>query len=330
MVKRQQVDLMEKVLVIGGLGFIGYHLVNSLFEHGYNVTVSSRTVRESSKYNYPIVQLDLLEMIDDQISKILAPFDHIVFAGGSDDRNIPKGDAYDFFYQGNVAPCKKLARLCSKLKTQKLIILGSYFSHFNRVRPEWRLTEKHPYVLSRSLQLSESLEVAQGKVAVSTIEIPYVFGAAPGLIPLWNPLIKYISSWPIVFYTKGGTNIIAVEQLAKAITSVIQINQHRKTWTVGGVNVSWREMIHLIANALSKKKKVIIVPTFLLRGFAKILSLYFALTNKEPGLDPYQFLDVQTSNTYLDTKESQEILAYGETDIEKAVQETVEACAIKS
>jgi len=317
---------MEKVLVIGGLGFIGHHLVNTLLKNNFSVTVSSRSQRDHSIYNFPIVQLDLSEMTDEKISKIIAPFDHIVFAGGSDDRNIPKGDAYDFFYQGNVEPCKKIARLSSELQTKKIIILGSYFSYFARTKPEWHLTDKHPYVLSRSLQLSETIKAANEQVAISTIEIPYVFGAAPDLVPLWQPLIQYIDSWPVIFYTKGGTNIIAVEHLAKAITGVIMTNEYRRTWTIGGVNLEWKEMVQMIANVLNKKKKVITVPTFILKALAMILSLYFKIRNQEPGLDPYHFLDVQTSKTYLDSKDSRALLGYEETDIKKAVRETVEAC----
>ena len=317
---------MERVLVIGGLGFIGYHLVHELNSQNYMVTISSRSERTSEDHQFPVVKLDLLQMSDEEICNIITPFDHIIFAGGSDDRKIPKGDPNQFFYEGNVIPCKKLATLSSGLQTKKLIMLGSYFSYFNRTNPIWKMTEKHPYVLSRSLQLSESLKAAEGKVAVSSVEIPYVFGAAPNHVPLWKPLVDYIDSWPVIFYTKGGTNIISVEELSKAIVGIINTPIYQESWTVGGVNLSWKEMIGMIANALDKKKKVITIPTFILKGLAILLNLYFKLSNKGPGLDPYHFLDIQTRKTYLDTSHSRSLLKYIETDIKKAVKETVQAC----
>ena len=315
----------RKVLVIGGLGFIGYHLVCQLREAGYQVSVGSRTVGcvESGGALY----LDLHSMKDEQLQSILREFRYVIFAGGVDDRSsVPSGDAASFFYAGNVRPCVRLAELCRDLPVQKIVILGSYFAHFNRVRPEWKMAERHPYVRSRKLQHEETVLASQGKSEIVTLDLPYIFGSAPGKTPLWKPLVKYIRNSPIVFYTNGGTNIVSVEQVAKATISAMETASHNESCIIGDQNVTWKELIALFSLALGKKRWVVTVPDCIVRFFALILRIFFCLTCKQSGLDPYHFISTQTANTFLDTQPAMERFRYARADMQKSIQETVRAC----
>ena len=317
--------MKQKVLVIGGFGFIGHHVVQELLKNDYDVLIGTRN-RDATGDRICTAYIHLHEMSDKELRLVLENVDFIVFAGGVDDRSMPDGDASSFFYNGNVLPCVRLATICAELKTQKIIILGSYFSHFNRVKPEWKMAERHCYVRSRALQQSETVKASQGKTKIITLDLPYIFGASPDKIPLWKPLINYIRWSPIIFYTRGGTNIVSVEEVAKATLGAIKNAEHNENWVVGDRNVQWKEMITLIANSVGKKRMVISIPNFIIRIIALLVWGYFSLRKKEFGLNPFYFVTTQCTETFLDTASSMEKLTYSHADMQSSINETVKAC----
>jgi dihydroflavonol-4-reductase len=316
----------DKVLVIGGFGFIGYHLMRELQRTGYHAIASSRSKGLSDQELGNVLLIDLVSMSDDQLRSILREFGVIIFAGGVDDRTIPSGDAAIFFYNGNVAPCVRLAVLCRELPVKKIIILGSYFSHFNRIRPEWKMAERHPYVRSRKLQHEETVAASCGDTEIITLDLPYIFGSAPGKTPLWKPLVNYIRLSPIILYTNGGTNIVSVEQVALATIGAMEVASHNESWTIGDKNVSWKEMIALISHSLGKKPWVVALPDFIVRCFALLVWVFFRLTCKQSGLNPYHFISTQTANTFFDPEPSMEKFKYTHSDMQKSMDDTVRAC----
>lgn len=317
---------MEKVLVIGGLGFVGYHIVNELQSRNYLVNIGSRSAKDDMYAKAPIVHFDLKGMTDEQLESVINDFDHVIFAGGADDRTIPKGNAEAFFYNENVVTCVRLIKICNRKGVKKMIILGSYFSHFNREKPEWKMAEHHVYVKSRKLQQEESEANSDGSTAVVTLELPYIFGATPGRTPLWKPLVKYVKSIPVLFYTSGGTNMVSVESVAQATFGAIEYAKHKDRWIVGGDNISWKDMLGMFSRSLGKKRIVITVPTFIVRFFSSLVSFFFKVSGKQTGLNLFHFISTQSANTYLDTEDSMKVLKYSKSNIQKAIDDTVRSC----
>ena len=317
---------MKKVLVIGGQGFIGFHLIHILKQRNYEVVIASRKLQHNTEFHgFPIIHFDLAHFSDEAILSVLKDFQVVVFGGGADDRTMPKEDPKTFFYRENVVPCVKLATLGKQVQLEKLVILGSYFTYFNRMKPEWKMAERHPYVRSRVLQQEETLHAADNQVKVEILELPYIFGAAPNMIPLWKPLVKYINATPWVFYTRGGTAMIGVEEVARAIVGAIEYQGSNSIWQIGAENHTWSGMITMFGAALGKKRKTVILPTTLVRFFSWLTRLFFKITGKKSGLDIYHFISTQTAQTYLDTTESMRELQYGQGDLKKSIEETVRA-----
>lgn len=330
----------NRVLLIGGFGFIGYHLIKNLQTNGFAVTVLSRRPQEDAKKSHQathetgsepmeVIVQNLAETSDDALVPLLSSYDIVIFAGGADDRTVPKGDAASFFYTENVLPCVRLATASQQTAVQKIIILGSYFAYFNRKHPEWRLTEKHPYIRSRFLQETETIAAAQqngGKTAVITLELPYIFGVAPNKVPLWKPLIQYLALSPLIFYTKGGTNMMTVEAVADAVLGAIKHGKHADCLPTGGENWTWRAMLNTMLEAMKKQKKIVLLPNFIVVPFMYLAAFYFKLTGKQSGLNPIDFIDLQTQNTWFDAAETARYLQLpAAKPLEKAIAQTVEA-----
>jgi nucleoside-diphosphate-sugar epimerase len=318
-----------KALVVGGTGFIGYHSVKEFIRRGYPVTVVAR--RPSSGGDlFPkevrMVCADIDELAQEELRSLLDGHDAIVYAAGADDRTTQKAPAYDFFYKANVKSCARLFSIARQAGVKRGVLLSSYFLYFDRLWPDMKLPEHHPYIRSRKEQAEESLKVAMPDLQLMVLELPYIFGSAPGRIPLWKPLIDYIDSSFPLFYSKGGTNMIAVEHVAEAIVGAVEVGKGGERYTIGDENLTWADFLEELSDILGRKKRVITIPTFLVRVLTMLLRLTHKLQGKESGLDPVRFTDIQTLNTFFDPSPSIAALGYGRGGLRKAFRETVDAC----
>jgi dihydroflavonol-4-reductase len=315
---------MQKVLIIGGQGFIGWHLCRLLRDSGFEVVIGVRGNAPLAS-EFPLLQLELQHEDLETLCSKLQSFDHVVFAGGKDERVQPTGDVYSFFYTANVLPCVKLVQAASQTKVQKVLILGSYFTYFNRQKPEWQMAQRHPYVRSRQAQIDESMAAAEGQLEVAVLEIPYVFGKAPGMVPIWKPLVEYVQKSPVVFYPEGGTAMISVENLAEAILGAIHHARHRDCLPMVAHNHTWREMIAMMASALGQQRRVVSLPYALLYPVGALVQFVFERLGRKSGLNLRHYMQVQCAQTYLPLTIIPQ-LGYTPGDIAAAIQDTVEGC----
>jgi hypothetical protein len=79
-------------------------------------------------------------------------------------------------------------------------------------------------------------------------------------------------------------------------------------------------------NIVGKKKKIIILPTFVVRLILRIIKLRHKLRGEEGGLDPVKFAAIQTRNTFFDPSPAVKELGYGRGNLQKAFKDTVKAC----
>ncbi|MDZ7935049.1 MAG: NAD-dependent epimerase/dehydratase family protein [Emticicia sp.] len=315
---------MKKVLIIGGEGFIGWHIVGALNRSNrFEVELLSRSPKTNPFPDLKLHEYNIWQSQEVDVIAFLSNYDYVVFAGGSDERVPIVGKASDFFYEANVVPCKKLVSWAEKASVQKVIILGSYFTTLNRNFPQWEMAKNHPYVASRVAQQQESIAASSGNTSVVVLELPYIFGSVPHKIPLWKPLIDYVKSSYLVFYTNGGTNMVAVETVANAVLGAIDLAKHGDCLFVGDENWTWKQMLDEIAQNLQKTRKIITIPDGIVLFFARIYLAYLKIFNKEFGLNPVEFIKTQTEFTFLDAKQTQQYLKYDNSDLSIAVARCV-------
>lgn len=317
------------MLVIGGNGFLGYHIAKLLEDKSVNIGILIRPddqMQVKYTHNPRIHRIDLTDATIEELKKILKDYDMVVFAAGIDDRFTPPKPALDFFRKNNVETTRKVLTAAAFVGVKRMVVLGSYFAYFARKWPEKRM-DLHPYVKSRLEQeeLADSPEA--GGVRVVTLELPYIFGTMTGKTPLWKPLVKYIAKSRVVYYPSGGTTMIAVDDVAKAVYGALTVDTPRKTYVIGGKNIGWTDFIKLISKYSGQEdKRVVTLPNWLVKFGAWILSLKHLIQGRESGLKVVPFIDIQTAKTYVDETDAQKDLKYSPGDLYKAIEVTVKEC----
>jgi nucleoside-diphosphate-sugar epimerase len=317
-------------MIIGGTGFLGYHITRALTSNGHQISIIALPPMPAEGLfpeGIDIKLVDVNQLSDPELGQLMNGHDAIIYAAGVDDRTIPKAPAYPFFYKHNVETTKRVFAIARQTGVRRGVLLSSYFLHFDRIWPHLELSQHHPYIRSRKEQAREAIEACMPDLEVMVLELGYIFGSMPGRKPLWAPLVNYLRSpLPFIFYPSGGTNVIAVETVAEAVTGALEKGEGGKHYTIGDQNMTWVEMLQNMMTAMSIRKKIITLPVWLTNIAAVILKTIHWLSAKESGLEPVEFMKVQTSLTFLDSSEAMRSLNYQSGDLSEAFRKTVQAC----
>jgi nucleoside-diphosphate-sugar epimerase len=294
-------SLHSNVLIIGGLGLIGYHIMMKLYEKNFKVTILELP-SQSDTIDIPdsieIIFQDYEELNDDALQYIVSNKDIVVFAAGADDRIIPHKPSYPFFHKHNVKSCMRLIEFCNKSNVRSVIIVGSYFTHFNRRWPDMDLTRYHTYIRSRQEQIDQCMKLKNPELKLVVLELPFVLGAVQGGKSIWQSLIKYIRSPLPLFYIKGGTSIISVHQIAEVVFDLIQNNADGIV-TLGNENVTWKILLSRLSRHIRSKKIMCPVPISVVKLFSIFICLIQYIKGKESGLSPLKLIDLLSRNLFL-------------------------------
>ncbi|MBD3350589.1 MAG: NAD(P)H-binding protein [Candidatus Lokiarchaeota archaeon] len=321
-----------KVFIVGGTGFLGYYSTLEFLQRGHEVTTISLPDIELGEW-FPKDKVEVkygnvFKMSHEELVDLFSGYDGMVYAVGPDDRVTPEGSAYKFFHDRLVLSSTKVVKAAKDAGVKKCAVLNSYFAYFDRLWPEKKLAEHHPYIKCRIEQAESVIVVGGNSMDVSVLELPYIFGTMPERVPLWKDILfERLRKMKIVLFPKGGTNMITVEHIAEAVVGAIEQGEHGKRYPIGDANLSWKEMINIITETMGKKKKIITIPTCLGTLYGKILKRKDEKEGKEAGLDyAYLFKDIQSQELYFDPTPSVEALGYKRGGIEDAIKKTVYRC----
>jgi dihydroflavonol-4-reductase len=318
--------LPKKVIVVGGTGFLGYHIIKELSSKGWDVTalgLPDTYVPVFNSGNVNVVLRDYEQTPETDLQALLQGHVALIFAAGADDRVTPKRPAYAYFHHANVEACTKLLNIAKKAGIRRAVILGSYFAHFDRLWPELRLAERHSYIRSRVEQEQKAVSIPG--LEVDVLELPYVFGGMPGTgkHSLWLPLIKYIRFTPVVFFMKGGSACVSADSVGAAVAGALEQGKGGRCYPISDENLTWSGLLQRLAVACGRKIRVVTLPIWLIQFGLYGLWLFHLFRGLESGLDLRYFASLQTAETFIDPHPSREALGYQSGGLDQAFRETV-------
>ncbi len=321
-----------RIFIVGGTGFIGYHATLEFLKNGHSVSTISIPDVELGEYFPKEVEVkygNIFTMESDELINIFEGFDVMVYAVGPDDRVDVKGSAYEYFHDKLVTGCGKVVAAAREAGIKKTIVLNSYFAYFDRIWPDKKLAERHPYIKCRVEQADRAILEGKDGMDVMILELPYIFGVMPGRVPLWkNILVKRMQGKLRFFpFPKGGTTIITVQKVAEAILGAALHGKGGMRYPIGDQNMSWKKMLTLMLKSLGLNKKVISIPKFIANLYGKKMRRDERKQGIEKGLkSEFLFQDIQTQYMFFDPLPTAKALKFTLGGVEQAIKETMKAC----
>ena len=318
-----------QVLVIGGTGFIGVHIVQRLLQHGHSVSLLCRnpaSAREKFDDGVSYIEGDLNFFRDLPFKQLFSGIDAVIYAAGLDERTETVGDPYTFFYKENVTSCVNFLEKAKSYGVNKAIVLGSVFSHLDQQHPQLKLQQHHPYIRSRTAQRDHALAISDSRFQVNIAEIPYVFGTTPGSSAVAKRLINYVRVATPLLSIEGGANAISVQSLAQGIVGMMEHVSDSCAIPIGDENLSWIELTEAISQRVNDDNKPIhLIKSNLLSDLTVVGAHLQDVMGVKSGLDHHHIAELIRLQGYIDTKPIKQRLHYEGGDLQQAFDETVAA-----
>ncbi|GAA2551600.1 hypothetical protein GCM10010435_22230 [Winogradskya consettensis] len=284
-----------RILVVGGSGLIGAHVVDVLRERGHGVTSVARTMRDGVDR-----VLDCEVATQRELREVLQGHDAVVYAARTDEQQALPKPIYPAFRSNLVDP---LVRLFAAARDEGLtggVIMGSYYTYFQRVRPQWDLAGRHVYVRCRVEQAREARVAAGPELPVAVLELPFVVGRAGDRLPNWvGQLDRWARSRAPLVAPAGGTAVVSARSVAEIAADAVETASGADI-PVADENLTWHEMIARIAAATGHGRRVRRLPAGVVRAATTLGGLSQALARKESGLNPVHAADLFLKDLFVE------------------------------
>ena len=322
-------------MIIGGTGFLGYYTASKGWEVSSISILDDDLVNKDLDSWYPKEIdnhiLDVFSCKEEELEELMKGYDYMIYSVGPDDRYTPKAPAYDFFHFRLVDSCAKAFRAAEKAGVKKAVVYNSYFAYFDRVHPELKLAEKHPYVRCR-VEQAKLLNEQKKNMEVVVLELPYIFGSMEARLPIWRDVFLdgYVNGKKTVYFSKGSTTMVAIEHIAEAGIGAILYGKDGERYPIGDQNKSFKWMLTTMSEAKGVKKKIVLPPTFLCVMGAKMIEKKAHKQGLEGGLDyglvmkEIMSIDLVVEEKVMD--EVNALLHVSRGGLEEAIQKTMDRC----
>lgn len=331
--------MAKKLMIVGGTGFLGFYTAKLALSKGYEV--GSISILDDDLINKDLDSwypkeiknqlIDVFKASEEELTEAMKGYDYMVYAVGPDDRYTPKAPAYEFFHTRLVDAVAKTFRAAEKAGIKKAVVYNSYFAYFDRRYPEMKLAEKHPYVRCR-VEQAKILNEQKKNMEVVVLELPYIFGSMEARLPIWRDVFldRYVNGHKIVFFSKGGTTMIAIEHIAEAGMGALEYGKDGERYPIGDENRKFKWMLSYMSECKGVKKKVICPPTWMCVLGAKAIENGFHKNGQEGGLDyalvmkEIMSIDLVIEPEVMDKVNKELHISRG--GLEEAIQKTMDRC----
>lgn len=231
-----------KVLVTGGTGFVGTHLVNALLRRGHAVTVLARDPRKTvNRYNHPVAAVTGNVLDSESVARAAAHQDAVVHLVGI---IVEKGvQTFDRMHREAVENVLAAATSAGVRRYLHMSAMGS--------------SEDAPSEYSRTKAAGEKAVRASG-LDWTIFRPSIVFGYGDGFVGLLAPLVRGNPGFvPVIGNGQNRFQPVAVEDLARAFADALEKPETiGQTYEVGGPDVlTFDQILREIAAAVGKPGK---------------------------------------------------------------------------
>ncbi|MEV6908412.1 NAD-dependent epimerase/dehydratase family protein [Amycolatopsis sp. NPDC051071] len=310
-----------KVLVVGGTGFIGQHIVRELLARGHEVTVLVRTPPTNLPAAVTVRLGDLTDLSEERLDTIVAGHRGIVVASAAAVAAPRDADIATFLHDTNVAPVARLLAAGCRAQCDRAVILGSFYATLQREDPSLRLAELSPYIASRIEQAEHARAAVNAETSVAVLELPYVAGTTPGRQSPLEPMLHSLSvSNTGMFVYPGTIAVVTVTQAAQAAVAALD-RRADGNYPVVTANLPWADLFTRLATSIGRPPKRIwkLSPRAI-----ELLIRWESIRQRRQGFtigfNPAQWSDLHATAMILDPDIARAELGVEPDDLDKALQ----------
>lgn len=252
-----------RVLVVGGSGLLGSHTVWRLRELGHDVGVLARSAPSVEMPGVPVRLADLFEMSDAEFAEAVDGYDGLVYSVGPDDRVHVPVPIEPYFHTHLVEVPARLFAVAAAHGVRRAVLLGSYFTWWDRRHPERGMAQRHIYWRQRKEQARRLVAVgAEGGMDVVVLEVPYVFGTVPGQTPIWKAeVFDRILRAPVVLWPRGGSSAVTATQVAQAAVGALEHGEPGAAYPLADLDLDYRTFLRVALDELGRSRvRIVTVP----------------------------------------------------------------------
>ncbi|MEU8377033.1 NAD(P)H-binding protein [Micromonospora sp. NPDC048894] len=283
-----------RILVVGGSGLIGTHVVGVLRGRGHTVTTVARTAQPGVDH-----LLDLESAAIDDLRPLLAGHDGVVLATRADEQRVLPRPIHPLLRRELVDPLVRLFTAAREAGLTRGVVMGSYYTHFDRLHPQWRLTTRHSYIRCRWEQAREGRAAAGPDLPVTVLELPFVFGRTGDRLPNWaGPLDRWARSRAPLAVPVGGTAAASARSVAEVAVDALEQARGGDV-PVADENLTWAAMMGRIADAVGRPRRVGRLPAPVVRASLGCGGLLHGLARREAGLNPTHLADLLLADLFI-------------------------------
>lgn len=325
-------EKINKIFILGGAGFLGYHTIKEAVNRGYQVkTVDIVDLPENLKFKeedqVEFIINNIFSKSDQEIIEILKDCDSFIYAGGVDERVVPQKPAGKFFYEKNVLPTQRFARLAKLAGVKSFVLFGSYTSEFAENDFELRKYNYHKeaYVQTRLMQEEIALYEGDGSMKVSILRLPYIFGYMEGKTPACKMYVEMIKDMEFMPVTNGGMSIVTATQVGQAAISALENGKDKKAYPLATGYISHKDFYQKIIEELGQED----ITKLQVMSFDDLEEAYREdekLTDSEGvehGIRQMNMLRANCKELKMDSQTAYKDLRVKEEDLDQVIKETI-------
>jgi len=258
--------MIKNVLITGGTGFIGSHVIESLLINKFNVILLKRTSSDVWRIKEFLKKMILYDIDKIELDTIFKEnkIDAVIHLATYYKKYHDYEDIERMIYSNITFPTK-LLDLCSKYDVRYFINTGTFFEYNIDTLPIKEEENKKPFNLYSSTKISfeDIVKFYSDKLKVITLRIFSPYGEKDNQYKLIPTLIKKAVKNEEIHLSEGFQKLdfIYVKDIANAYISAVKnienIN-NLESFNIGtGFPYSIREIVTLLQEILDKDIKVV-------------------------------------------------------------------------
>ena len=321
--------MMQKVLITGASGFVGFHLIEAALAKGLDVYAAIRGSSDikhlsSYKINYTFPDFSSIESLEKELKE--KQYDFIIHAAGTTKaKNQEEYNKVNATYTINLA--KAAANAGAGL--QKMVFISSLAALGPLSQTAELITERtHPGPVTsygKSKLLAEE-QLKEIKLPLIVLRPTAVYGSRDKDIFI---ILKTFSKGfePYIGNIPQQLSFVYVKDLATAsINSLFTSDTANGTYNITDGNCYDRyEMANITKNVLNKKTFKIHLPLGVVRGFAIILEKTYGFLDKTPAINLEKLNELTAVNWCCDITKSKANLDFKpEYNLQQGLKEALE------